>query len=62
VANFDKDSLSRSYDEETEWKMKGEQMSFTIYWDKDEVSHQWHCHCATEELYWQAREFLESKL
>ena len=60
-ADYDQDSLFKSFNEEPEWKMKGEQMSFTIYWDKDEVFHQWHCHCATEELYWQARKFLESK-
>ncbi len=60
-ADYDKDSLFKSYNEEPEWKMKGPQLSFTIYWDKDEVFHQWHCHCATEELYWQARKFLESK-
>ena len=61
-ADYDQDSLFKSFNEEAEWKMKGEQMSFTIYWDKDEVFHQWHCNCATEELYWKAREFLEIKL
>lgn len=60
-AYYDQDSLFKSYDEEAEWKMRGEQMSFTIYWDKDEVSHQWHCHCASEQLYWKARKFLETK-
>ena len=60
-ANYEEDSLLRSYNEEAAWKIKGEQMSFTIYWDKNEVSHFWHCHCATEELYWKARKFLEPK-
>ena len=60
-ADYDQDSLVKSYDEEPEWQMKGKQMSFTIYWDKEEVSHFWHCHCASEELYWKAREFLETK-
>jgi len=60
-ADYNQDSLFKSYNEEAEWKIKGEQMSFSIYWDKDEVFYQWHCHCATEGLYWKARKFLETK-
>jgi hypothetical protein len=68
-AEYNKDSLLQSYDEggitdpgDTKWTMKGEQMRFTIYWDHNEVSHQWHCHCDTEELYWKARDFLKEKI
>ncbi len=67
-AEYNQDSLLRSYDEgsitdpgDTKWTMKGEQISFTIYWDHNEVSHFWHCHCITEALYWKARTFLEGK-
>lgn len=58
--DYEEDLLFKSYNENTEWKMAGEQMSFSISWDKDEASHFWHCHCGTEELYWKARIFLES--
>lgn len=51
----------RAKQNDATWTMKGEQMSFTIYWNHEEVSHQWHCHCTTEALYWKARVFLESK-
>lgn len=68
-ADYNQDSLLQSFDAsskpeagDTKWTMKGEQISFTIYWDHDEISHQWHCHCATEALYWKARAFLEDKL
>ncbi len=47
---------------DAKWTMKGEQMSFTIYWNYEEVSHQWHCHCSTEALYWKARTFFVGKL
>lgn len=66
-ADYKEDSFLRSYDtsittsaENAAWTMKGEQISFTVYWDHDEISHQWHCHCDTEELYWKARIFLET--
>ena len=65
-AEYNQDSLLRSYDEDrrtdpgdTKWTMKGEQISFTIYWDHNEVYHFWHCHCATEALYGKTRWFLE---
>ena len=68
-AEYNEDSLFRSFHEASKiekddatWTMKGKQMSFTIYWDHDEVSHQWHCHCTSEELYWKARSFLKDKL
>lgn len=68
-AEYNEDSLLRSFNtscamekDDARWTMRGEHMSFSIYWDHDEISHQWHCHCATEELYWKAREFLEDKL
>jgi hypothetical protein len=55
-ANFDKNDLLISYDtflntgeEDLQWRMKGDQMNFTIYWARGEVFHQWHCHCYTEE-------------
>ena len=66
-ADYDEDSLLQSFNtsyrtqEDTTWTLKGEQMSYTIYWDCHEIFHQWHCHCATEELYWKARNFLLSK-
>jgi len=68
-AYYDRDSLLRSFHADYKreahgatWTMRGEQMSFSIYWNHDEVSHQWHCHCAKEELYWKARVFLEGRL
>jgi hypothetical protein len=68
-ADYEENSLLLSFDagsklekDDAKWTMRGEQMSFTIYWDHDEVSHQWHCHCATEALYWKAREFLHGRL
>ena len=61
-AQYEEASLLRSFNENADWKMAGERMSFSISWDKQEVSHQWHCHCATEELYWKARKFLEAYL
>ena len=67
-ADYNKDSFLQSYDifrdselEEAEWRMAGNQMSFTVYWNYEEVTYQWHCHCASEELYWKARKFLEDK-
>ncbi len=63
--DYDKDLLIQSFDkfmdteaENTEWRLEGKQMSFTIYWQNGEVFHQWHCHCKTEELYEKARIFL----
>lgn len=68
-ADYNKDSLLQSFDAciksnqpEAEWRMCGLQMSFSIYWNKEEVCHQWHCHCTSEELYWNARKFVKSIL
>ncbi len=65
-ADYNKYSFLRSYEMvsapgegDAKWTMMGNQMSFTVYWNKEEISHQWHCHCATEELYREARKFLE---
>jgi len=67
-ADYHEDSLiqffstsSTSGEGETIWRLTGKQMSFTIYWVYDEVFYQWHCHCATEELYWEARNFLQAR-
>lgn len=64
---FDKEALLKSYDtflntddEDQNWRLKGTQMSFTIYWEHGELSYQWHCHCCTEGQYWKARTFLEN--
>jgi hypothetical protein len=61
---YDKNLLIQSHDkfmdtgaENTEWRLEGKQMSFTIYWQTGEVFHQWHCHCKTEELYCKAKIF-----
>lgn len=69
LASFDKTDMLRSYEafihseqEEGHWKMQGQQMSFSIYWEHGEISHQWHCHCDNEVLYWKAREFLAGKI
>ena len=65
-AEYDEAAFLQSYkkpgSEDAKWTMRGKQMSFTVYWDHQEVVHQWHCHCDTEELYWKAREVLKSKL
>ena len=55
-------AISKSEENDAKWTMRGEQMSFTIYWNHEEVSHQWHCHCDTEAVYWMARIFLKDKL
>lgn len=67
-AVYREDSLLQSYNagsrlekDDAKWTMTGEEMSFTIYWDYDEISHQWHCHCPNETLYWKARNFLATK-
>lgn len=58
-AHYAEDLLLKSYNENTDWKMVGEQMSFSISLDKQEVFHFWHCHCVSEEIYIQARNFLD---
>ena len=67
-ADYQKDSLMQSFkssmttgEKEAKWTLSGKQMSFTIYWDCDEIFYHWHCHCTTEELYLKARNFLDSK-
>ena len=55
-------AISKSEENDAKWTMRGKQMSFTIYWNHEEVSHQWHCHCDTEAVYWMARIFLKDKL
>ncbi|MDP3392913.1 hypothetical protein [Sediminibacterium sp.] len=52
---------SKLGEEETAWTLKGNQMNFTIFWDCNEVIYNWQCHCFTEELYMEAKKFLDSK-
>lgn len=66
-ADYTEDSFLRSRntsrtsgDEDTAWTMKGEQISFTVYWNWEEITFQWHCHCDNEELYWKMRTFLKT--
>jgi len=68
-AVYDKNSLPQSNEAfrksaqgKAKWMMTGKQMRFYIYLEDWDGMFQWCCHCDTEELYWKAREFLNTRL